>query len=164
MIKKWPCLTLNWSFFLTTPYRGPDEFLNWLKLARIRLSVHAGTRGIVQVFWRQSVHVFDLMRIRSKVLTGTVPLLGGLVQTSEPCTFLHSLSGKSLEPSYAPDTENRNNLCGRGLPEKYLPKFSYPKKSRNRKFQTHTRTLRSSRSLEIRNTPGPLPPLGRVSV
>ena len=43
-------------------------------------------------------------------------------------------------------------------PRKYLPKFSYPKKSRNRKFPTHTKTLRSSRSLEIRNTPGPRSP------
>ena len=31
-------------------------------------------------------------------------------------------------------------------PKKYLPKFSYPKKSRNRKFQTKKKFLRSSPS------------------
>ena len=32
-------------------------------------------------------------------------------------------------------------------PKKYLPKFSYPKKSRNQKFQTKKKFLRSSPSL-----------------
>ena len=37
-------------------------------------------------------------------------------------------------------------------PQKILAKFSYPKKSRNRKFQPQ-KILRSSPSLEIRNIP-----------
>ena len=37
------------------------------------------------------------------------------------------------------------------LPKKILAKFSYPKKSRNRKFQT-PKILRSSPSLEIPST------------
>ena len=37
------------------------------------------------------------------------------MKTSEQCKFLHSLSGKSLEPSYAADTETCKKLHGRGL-------------------------------------------------
>ena len=39
------------------------------------------------------------------------------------------------------------------LPKKYLPKFSYPKKSRNRKFKPQKILRPSALSLEIRSTP-----------
>ena len=41
------------------------------------------------------------------------------------------------------------------LPKKYLPKFSYPKKSRNRKFKPKKILRPSALSLEIRSTPPP---------
>ena len=43
------------------------------------------------------------------------------------------------------------------LPKKYLPKFSYPKKSRNRKFKPKKILRPSALSLEIRSTPPPHP-------
>ena len=45
-----------------------------------------------------------------------------------------------------------NPYLNQAAPKKYLPKFSYPKKSRSRKFQTQN-YLRPSLSVEIRSTP-----------
>ena len=79
----------NLATFLTakTPiYTGPDKFLNGAKLARIRLLFN-GIHGTGQVFKPQSVQVLYLIRSRSEFLTGTVPLLSGLVLTSNRASF-----------------------------------------------------------------------------
>ena len=67
-----------------TRLRGSGQFLNRKKTSPEPPEIYRvpplterkdkRTRGTVQVFERQGVQVFDLMRSRSKFVTGTVPV------------------------------------------------------------------------------------------
>ena len=76
------------------------------------------------------------------------------------CLFIHHTVWSSYCLKYP-----QKSLLKFKLPVNILSKFSYPKKSRNKKFQT-PKTLRSSPSLEIRSTPVPTwsPPLRECEI
>ena len=82
--------------YIKTITLDPGQIFEQTKTATDPPFVYTHTwnaRWTSQIFRRQSVPIFDLIRRRLKFLTCTVPLLRGLVLTSEPCNSLHSLHG-----------------------------------------------------------------------